>query len=169
MIYRELEKAMSGSDAKIDTDIMISVGDIRYKVDSAEFDPESKVFVIRSDESAKANTYQLEFEIYQDHKLIGIDKPTVHEASDADVIVNIDKFGYDTLKRNGIEGELQDKTGSIKTETEITELTKTGKPKKNAKPKKEIHFYSFKAREVMKLIDEENDIYVRIWKNGDIA
>lgn len=175
MEYTELTKALEA--AKCDTKIVVRRPSGEYEVEDAVFDEEKNAIVLVSGAEEKKNTYRIVYLITKDggSEIVAYDTKREKAACDDDVIFNLEDYGYKYLADAGIEGEKQEKTGSVLVKSKKTVLRefseKTGKRLK--KPVKaeveEKHYYRFKILEVYKEIDEENDIYARIWKDGYVA
>ena len=126
------------------------------------------VFALLADGGEKTGVYRIEYVITKDHRVVAVDSDRVRAASDMDVVLDLDKYREKYLKAAGVEGEVSEKTGStVVEEEEDAVVAKDGKAV--VETKKVKHYYNCEIVEVMKEVDEERDLYVRVWKRGTVA
>ena len=178
MTYSELDDAINEvkKHLMMDTEVVISRPSGTYSLDGVVFDMDKKQLVLGSAEEERQFKYRIQFLVTRDHdEIIALDTQTEFAGCDNDIILELDNLGHKYLKNMGIDGELQDKTGSVKVITKkkiMSDISpKTGKKLKKATEieVEEPHYYNFKILEVMREIDSDNDVYIRIWKNGYVA
>lgn len=178
MTYSELNEAINEvkKNLMMDTEVVISRPSGIYTLDGVVFDEDKKQLVLGSTEEERQFKYRIQYLVTKDHgEIIALDTQTEYAGGDNDIILDLDTLGYKYLKNMGIEGEIQDKTGSVKVVSKRNVMSdvspKTGKKLKKAKEVEveESHYFKFKILEVMREIDSDNDVYIRVWKNGYVA
>lgn len=167
MTIKEFRENLKGSKIKPDTEIVLHVEDGDFPVSTLEYDRREKKLRVCTDEWEKKNQYRVRYVIYKDHSSIVVaDEYRAFASSDEELIIDVDELKDKILALNGITGSKNEKSGS--TEMEIPDwdyIAKDGVVVRKETKKK--HYFSCKLLEMLKIVDDENDVYMRVWHDGE--
>ena len=167
MTIKEFKEHLKGSKIKPDTEIVLHVEDGDFPVSTLEYDGREKKLRICTDEWEKKSQYRVRYVIYKDHQSIVVSAEyRAFASSDEELIINVDELKDKILALNGITGVKNEKSGSI--EMEIPDwdyVAENGVVVRKETKKK--HYFSCKLLEMLKIVDDENDVYLRVWHDGE--
>ena len=167
MTIKEFRENLKGSKIKPDTEIVLHVEDGDFPVSTLEYDRREKKLRVCTDKWEKKNQYRVRYVIYKDHSSIVVaDEYRAFASSDEELIIDVDELKDKILALNGITGSKNEKSGSI--EMEIPDwdyIVKDGAVAYEETKKK--HYFSCKLLEMLKIVDDENDVYMRVWHDGE--
>lgn len=167
MTLKEFREKLKGSKIKPDAEIVLHVEDGDFPVSALEYDRREKKLRVCTDEWEKKSQYRVRYVIYKDHRgIVAADEYRAFAASDEELIIGVDELKDKILALNGITGAKNEKSGSV--EMEIPDWDYAAKDgvvvRKETKKK---HYFSCKLIEMLKIVDDENDVYMRVWHDGE--
>lgn len=166
MTIKEFREHLKGSKIKPDTEIVLHVEDGDFPVSTLEYDKREKKLRICTDEWEKKSQYRVRYVIIKDHRdILAANEYRAFAASDEELLIDFDELKDKILAMHGIKGEKNEKSGS--TEMEIPDwdyVAKDGVVVRKETKKK--HYFSCRLIEILKIIDDENDVYLRVWHDG---
>lgn len=170
MTYGEFKEELKGSRIKKDAEMVIHTESGDYEISQLEFSKsENRLKVCTMDETRKS-TYRMTYRITKDHQLYAVDTVRVSASSDDDVILGIGDWVEKFKKQSGFDkGEVSEKSGST---VIVSKEVKPVVDKDGKVEMKEVdvkHYFNLDMLEIFRELDEENDVYIRIWKNGEIG
>ena len=151
--------------------------ELKLHMESGDYEPsrisyspdEGTLTLCSADEPPRQYSYRISYEISRDGALAALGTRRASAASDDDVIFALDEWKDRILREAGIEGEKK-ATGSIEVRREESvPVLDPESGKYEFKDVEQRHFYRCEIAEVFRELDEELDVYVRVWKNGKIA
>lgn len=166
MTIKEFREQLKGSRIKPDTEIVLHVEDGDFPVSTLEYDKREKKLRICTDEWEKKSQYRIRYVIVKDHcDILATNEYRAFAASDEELLIDFDELKDKILAMHGIKGEKNEKSGS--TEMEIPDwdyVANDGVVVRKETKKK--HYFSCRLIEILKIVDDENDIYMRVWHDG---
>lgn len=166
MTIKEFREKLKGARIKPDTELMIHVEDGDFPVSVLEYDRRGKILRICTDGWEKKSQYRVIYTILKDHEDIACSSEySVFASTDEEVLLEFDELKDKILARHGIEGEKNEKSGSTAMEVADWEYT-VEKDAVVRKPTKKTHYFTCEISEILKIVDEENDVYMRVWHDG---
>lgn len=170
MNYKELKDKAKEAKAKNDAEVVLHTDAGDFALDDLEFSKkENKIRLCTSDETRRY-AFRISYMITRDHKLFAFNTIRRMLASEDDVILDIDGWESRLLEESGISGEVSEKTGStIVAEREQKVEIDPDTEKAKLVEKEVDHYYNCVLVEVFKELDEDADVYVRVWKNGKVG
>jgi len=170
MTYQEFKDQLKGAKVKKDAKLVIHTESGDYEVSQLEYcRRENKLSVCTMDETRK-QVFRISYLITKDHQTFAFNTVRRTLADEDDIILDIEEWEQKFLSECGISGEISEKTGStVVKETEQKVEIDPDTEKAKLVDKEINHYYNCKILEVFKEIDADNDIYVRVWKNGQIG
>ena len=167
MTIKEFKEQLKGSKIKPDTEIVLHVEDGDFPVSTLEYDSREKKLRICTDEWEKKSQYRVRYAVVKDHHdILAADEYRAFASSDEELLIDFDELKDKILAMHGIRGEKNEKSGS--TEMEIPDwdyVAKDGAVVRKETKKK--HYFSCRLIEILKIVDDENDIYLRVWHDGE--
>lgn len=167
MTIKEFREQLKGSRIKPDTEIVLHVEDGDFPVSTLEYDKCEKKLRICTDEWEKKSQYRVRYAIVKDHRdILAADEYRAFASSDEELLIDFDELKDKILAIHGIRGEKNEKSGS--TEMEIPDwdyVAKDGAVVRKETKKK--HYFSCRLIEILKIVDDENDVYLRVWHDGE--
>lgn len=167
MTIKEFREQLKGSKIKPDTEIVLHVEDGDFPVSTLEYDKREKKLRICTDEWEKKSQYRVRYAIVKDHRdILAADEYRAFASSDEELLIDFDELKDKILAMHGIKGEKNEKSGS--TEMEIPDwdyVAKDGAVVRKETKKK--HYFSCRLIEILKIVDDENDVYLRVWHDGE--
>lgn len=167
MTIKEFREQLKGSKIKPDTEIVLHVEDGDFPVSTLEYDKREKKLRICTDEWEKKSQYRVRYAIVKDHRdILVADEYRAFATSDEELLIDFDELKDKILAMHGIKGEKNEKSGS--TEMEIPDwdyVAKDGAVVRKETKKK--HYFSCRLIEILKIVDDENDVYLRVWHDGE--
>jgi hypothetical protein len=166
--FKDALRAVKRPKKDLQVKIHLESGD--YDVTGFEYSKDENALKICAAGEERKQVFRISYLITKDHRTFAFDTVRRTLESEDDIILDIEEWEQKFLKECGIVGEISEKTGSTmvnEKEQKVVIDPKTGKAKIDEV--EETHYYNCKILEVMKEIDDENDIYVRVWKNGNIG
>lgn len=168
MTLKEFREKLKGSKIKPDTELMIHVEDGDFPVSILEYDRREKILKICTDGWEKKNQYRVIYTIVKDHENIMCSSEYSMFASvDEEILIGFDELKDKILAHHGIEGEKNEKSGSTAMEVADWDYV-VEKGVVVRKPAKKIHYFTCEISEILKVVDEENDVYMRVWHDGRV-
>ena len=167
MTLKEFRENLKGSKIKPDTEIVLHVEDGDFPVSTLEYDRHEKKLRVCTDEGERKNQYRVRYVVYKDHQsIVASAEYRAFASSDEELLIDFDELKDKILALHGIMGEKNEKSGS--TEMEIPDwdyVVKDGAVVRKETKKK--HYFSCSLIEILKIIDDENDVYMRVWHDGE--
>ena len=166
--FKDELKAVKRPKKDLQVKIHLESGD--YDVTGLEYSKTENALKICAAGEERKQVFRISYIITKDHRTFAFNTVRRTLESEDDIILDIEEWEQKFLKECGVEGEISEKTGStmVKEKTQKVVIDpKTEKAK--FEEVEEVHYYNCKILEVMKEIDDENDIYVRVWKNGNVG
>jgi len=170
MTYQEFKDQIKEAKVKKDAKLVIHTESGDYEVSQLEYcKSENKLAVCTMDETRK-QVFRISYLITKDHQTFAFNTVRRTLADEDDIILDIEEWERKFLSECGIEGEISEKTGStVVKETEQKVEIDPDTEKAKLVEKEVAHYYNCRVLEVFKEIDADNDIYIRVWKNGQIG
>lgn len=167
MTIKEFKEQLKASKIKPDTEIVLHTEDGDFPVSTLEYDRREKKLRICTDKWEKKSQYRVRYVIVKDHRdILAADEYRAFASSDEELLIDFDELKDKILEVNGIKGEKNEKSGS--TEMEIPDwdyVAKDGAVVRKETKKK--HYFSCRLIEILKIVDDENDVYLRVWHDGE--
>jgi hypothetical protein len=167
MTIKEFRERLKGSKIKPDTEIVLHVEDGDFPVSTLEYDKREKKLRVCTDDWEKKSQYRVRYVVVKDHcDILAADEYRAFAASDEELLIDFDYLKDKILAVHGIKGEKNEKSGS--TEMEIPDwdyVAKDGVVVRKETKKK--HYFSCRLVEILKIVDNENDVYLRVWHDGE--
>lgn len=168
MTIKEFKDQIKAGKVKGDAELVLHLESGDYAVSQLQYDPKEKKLRVCSADETRKQSFRVSYRITKDHKTAAFDTKRVSANDEDDIILDIEEWEARFLKEAGIEGEVSEKTGStIVPEKEPVPVVKDGKL--DWEETERDHYWNCQILEVFKEIDPDNDIYVRVWKNGNIG
>lgn len=168
MTLREFREKLKGSRIKPDTELMIHVEDGDFPVSVLEYSRIDGKLKICTDEWSRKNRYRIIYTILKDHsEIVETSEYNMTAATDEEVTFDIEALRDRILEYRGIKGEKNEKSGSIAMEIQDWDYVAEKKGVVVRKPVKKTHYFSCVVSEILKVVDEENDVYMRVWYDGN--
>lgn len=166
MTLKEFREKLKGSRIKPDTELVLHVEDGDFPVSTLEYDRREKKLRVCTDEWAKKSQYRVIYTIVKDHHtLVASAEYRAFASTDEELLIDFDELKDKILAANGIEGEKNETSGS--TAMEIPDwdyVAENGLVVRKETKKK--HYFTCHLSEILKIVDDENDVYMRIWHDA---
>lgn len=170
MTLDEFKKALKGAKIKKDAALKIKLESGDYDVSRLEYSKDDAVLRICSADEQRKQVFRISYLITKDHRTFAFNTVRKTLESEDDIILDIEEWEQRFLVECGIDGEISEKTGStVVEEKERRVVIDPDTEKAKYEDVTVKHYYNCRLVEVMKEIDDENDIYIRVWKNGQVG
>ena len=166
MTVKELKEQLKKGKVKPDAEVEIHVEDGDFPVSVLEYDRRGGKLRVCTDDWKRQNQYRVVYTVVKDHQSIAAAAEyRASAASDEELLIDLDELKDKILALHGIEGEKNEKSGS--TAMEVPDLEYVAEDGVVvAKETKKKHYFSCRLKEILKIVDDENDVYMRIWHDG---
>lgn len=168
MTLKEFRERLKGSKIKSDAELVLHVEDGDFPVTALEYDRAEKKLKICTDEWQRKNLYRVMYTVYKDHsEVVCASEYCVHASCDEELTLEIDELKDKILRRHGVEGDKNEKSGSVAMEVPDWDYAVEGDHvvRKEAMKK---HYFSCHISEILKVVDDENDVYMRVWHDANV-
>lgn len=166
--FKDALKAVKRPKKDLQVKIHLESGD--YEVTGLEYSKRENTLRICAAGEERKQVFRISYLITKDHQTFAFNTVRRTLDSEDDIIFDIEEWQRKFLEECGITGEVSEKTGSTMVkEKERKIVIDSDTEKAKFEDVEETHYYNCKILEIMKEIDDENDIYVRVWKNGNIG
>lgn len=170
MTVKEFKEQIKGLKKVGDAELKIHTESGDYEVSGLEFSKADNALKVCTMDETRKQVFRISYMITKDHRTFAFNTVRRTLESEDDIILDIDEWQRKFLKECGIEGEESEKTGSTVVSEKEQRVEIDSDTEKAKWVEKEVdHYYNCKILEVFKEIDSDNDIYVRVWKNGSIG
>lgn len=168
MTVKEFREQLREAKVKPDVELEIHVEDGNFPVSVLEYDRREKKLRICTDDWKKQNQYRVIYTVVKDHHdIVASSEYRAFAACDEELLLDFDELKDKILARHGIEGEKNEKSGS--TAMEVPDLVYTAvNGVVEAKETMKKHYFSCHLSEILKIVDDENNIYTRVWYDGKV-
>lgn len=163
MTVKELKEQLKKGKVKPDAEVEIHVEDGDFPVTLLEYDRRGKKLRVCAGEWEKKSQYRVSYLLVKDHaEIVSAAEYRAFAASDEELVIGLDELRDKILAENGIEGEKNEKTGSVAMEIPDWEyVVEDGHVAR--KEAKKTHYFTCRILEILKIADDENDVYTRVW------
>ena len=166
MTLKEFKDQIKGSRIKPDTELVLHVEDGDFPVSVLEYDKHEKKLKICTDEWVKKSQYRVIYTIVKDHQEIVVSAEyRAYASSDEELLLDFDELKDKILAIHGVKGEKNEKSGSTAMEIPDWEYV-AEKDAVVRKETKKTHYFTCHLSEILKIVDDENDVYMRVWHDG---
>jgi len=163
MTLKEFREQIKNAKVKPDTELAVHVEDGDFGLTMLEYDKAGKKLKLCTNEWRRQSRYRVLYKIIKDHSEI-FDSGEITEFAECDeeMILDFDALKDKILAQNGITGEKNEKSGSTAMEIPDWEYV-VEKGVVVRKSTKKTHYFTCSISEILKVVDEENDVYMRVW------
>ena len=163
MTLKEFKEKIKLSKAKPDTEIMLHIENGDFPISVLEYNKQDKILKICTDEWCNKSQYKIRYTILKDHsEIIFSSEYNMFASSIEELLIDFDGIKEKIFAKHRIEGKFNEKTGSIEMVVPDYDYVIENNQiirKSVEKP----HFFTCQLCEILKVVDEENDVYMRVW------
>jgi hypothetical protein len=165
MTIKEFKEKIKKYKIKPDTELILHIEDGDFSVNILEYDKCNSKLKICTDEWEKKNQYRIIYAILKDHtEILKTSEYNIFAATDEEILIDFDELKDKILSLNGITGEKNEKTGSVSMMyPDYDYIVEDNQVVRKQVEKK--HYFTCQLLEILKIIDDENNIYMRVWHN----
>lgn len=172
MTFEEFEEKI-GKAKRVgnDTEIKIHTESGDYDVSSLEYSKNDNTLRVCTMDEAKTVVYRCTYRITKDHRVHDVVTTRITLREDEDPVLDMADLIERFKKENGFDKyETSDKTGStVVPSTEMVPVVQADGETVKMEEKEVKHYFNLEMLEIFKVVDDDNDIYVRVWKDGSIG
>jgi hypothetical protein len=165
MTVKDFKEKIKKYKIKPDAELILHIEDGDFSVNTLEYDKRNSKLKICTDEWEKKNQYRIIYTILKDHtEILRTSEYNIFAATDEEILLDFDELKDKILSLNGITGEKNEKTGSISMMyPDYDYIIEDNQVVRKHVDKK--HYFTCQLLEILKIIDDENNIYMRVWHN----
>lgn len=168
MTLKEFKEKIKSSKIKPDTEIVIHIENGEFPISLLEYNKQEKKLHICTDEWCNKSQYKVKYSIIKDHsELVESSEYNIFAVNIEELLLDFDGLKDKIFSKHGISGNVNEKSGSIAMEIPDWDYV-IEKDVIVKKPTKKTHYFTCQLLEIFKVVDEENDIYMRVWHDGRI-
>lgn len=171
MTYQEFKDQLKGAKVKKDATLVIHTESGDYEVSQLAYSKSKNTLSVCTMDETKTVSYRCTYRITKDHAVHEVVTKRITLKEDEDPILDMDDLVERFKKDHGFDKyETSEKTGStiVPSKEMIPVLQADGETVK-MEEKEVKHYFNLEMLEIFKVLDDENDIFIRAWKDGNIG